>query len=138
MEKMAGAAVERSAHSGSWSGARSLPKPPGLPSWHERAELYFCGMAYVLNAFVGPAVTLSQQITWLPDTRLVLLEQGLAMAPIVYKIGRPTQKLQIVSPFWKIPQELFQLGLNLSVFGPIGYFEIEFFGGAGEQASVLW
>jgi hypothetical protein len=91
-------------------------------------------MAYVLDAFIGPAETFAKQVLQLPNTKLVLLEQGMAMAPMKYAIPH----LKAIKPLWHLTSELFQLGSQLSALGPIGYFEIELFGGYGERAAVLW
>ena len=56
------------------------------------------------------------------------------MAPMQYAVPRP----KAMKPFWSLTNELFQLGGRLSATGPIGYFEIELFGGTGEYAAVLW
>jgi hypothetical protein len=91
-------------------------------------------MAYVLNAFIGSAETLKNQVLQLPNTKLVTLTQGLAMAPIVYE----DYSQNSVEPFWNLTKDLFELGFKLSAIGSIGYFEIETFGGPGERAAVLW
>jgi hypothetical protein len=88
----------------------------------------------VLNAFIGPAETLKNQVLPLPNTKLVTLTQGLAMAPIVYK----DYSQHSVEPFCNLSTALFELAFKLSATGKIGYFEIETFGDLGERAAVLW
>ena len=56
------------------------------------------------------------------------------MAPMSHPIPRP----KAIEPFWELSDELFRLGAQLSLIGPIGYLEIELFGGYGERAVVLW
>jgi hypothetical protein len=93
-------------------------------------------MAYTLEAFIGPVAVLTQQITQLPNTKLVLLTQEIALAPMQYiKYAAADEEIK---PFWRLTKDKFELGSQLSAYGPIGYIEVEFFGGAGEQASVLW
>jgi hypothetical protein len=95
-------------------------------------------MSYVLDAFIGPFAILKEQMHQLPTTKFILLEQGIAMAPMGYETRRALNLPDTIKPFWHLPDKLFQLGINLSAIGPLGYLEIEFFGGTGEQAAVLW
>jgi hypothetical protein len=43
-----------------------------------------------------------------------------------------------IAGFWKLPGTVADLLAALSTAGPVAYAELDYFGGAGRQAAVMW
>jgi hypothetical protein len=74
----------------------------------------------------------------LPDSKLLKLEQNLALLPLAYETRQAMDQSAMFEPFWFLPHSLAQLARELSQTGPIGYIEVDFFGGTGQQIAMLW
>jgi hypothetical protein len=89
-------------------------------------------MSYTLQAIVGVLPDLREA---LPDNVVVALEQGVGLIPLTDSL-REAHDI----PFLAFGEELVTDGLS-SLVRPLkkgAYLEAEYFGGQGNQASVIW
>lgn len=70
----------------------------------------------------------------------VSLEQGLAFVPFTGAVRDAliASQDEKVAGFWKLPRTVADLLAALSTAGPVAYAELDYFGGVGSQAAVVW
>jgi len=71
---------------------------------------------------------------------LVSLEQGLAFVPFTGAVhdALTAPQDEKIAGFWKLPHTVADLLAALSTAGPVAYAELDYFGGAGRQAAMVW
>lgn len=95
-------------------------------------------MGYVLRALVGRRNVIEYACAR-TNGALVDLPQGYALLPLTdddYPVHSDTPIVD--DTFYSLTQEIVQLAIDISRDGPVGYLEVELFGGTGQQASMVW
>ena len=95
-------------------------------------------MSYTLSAFIGKTAALEKQALELPTTKSIHLSQGFSMLLVSETLAAIPGSDVPVEPFYTLSSKLFELGKALSATGPVGFLDIELFGGHGERTAVLW
>lgn len=95
-------------------------------------------MGYVLRALVGRRSVIEHACARAKGV-LVDLPQGYALLPLMdddYPVHGDTPIVD--DTFYSLTHEVARLAVETSHNGPVGYLEVEFFGGTGQQASMVW
>lgn len=97
-------------------------------------------VGYELAAVIAAESVLRATFADLIGTKIVPIEQGLALLPITDEFfdsvtdpGAPE-----AADFWKLPRGFPERLASWSVAGPIAYVEADFFGGTGSQSAQVW
>jgi hypothetical protein len=101
-------------------------------------------MAYVLEAFVAPEGTLKDLVGRSPRGRVIRIHAGIDMTPFTDELrsalgstedlGDPEQSW----PFRRLSRPAARLAQQASHGQRLAYVEAEYFGGEGDQASIVW
>lgn len=95
-------------------------------------------MGYEVRAFVGR----QDHVRWLAlelDMHLEELSQHFALIAVTDEVLETHEGLwSYGETFWSLSEGLERAAVRASGHGPIGYMEIEMFGGVGSQATVGW
>lgn len=96
----------------------------------------------MLEAIIAPSSAIGVVSAELPGTRAVDLNAGFALVPLVPEAVAALSpgderviSLLVDSP---LPERLTDFLRRASAIAPIAYVEAEFFGGVGQQGSVVW
>jgi hypothetical protein len=98
-------------------------------------------MAYVIEAFLGAEDSLRRLDR---EIRTVPLSAGIAMAPFTSELRSAMGSMAATGdpepswPFRKLSKEAARIAQEASLGGSLAYVEAEYFGGAGDQGSIVW
>lgn len=96
----------------------------------------------MLEAIIGPSSAIGVVSAELPGTRAVDLKGGLALVPLVPEavaaLSPGDERLISLLVDNPLPVRLTDLLRRASAIGPVAYVEADFFGGVGQQGSVVW
>jgi hypothetical protein len=98
-------------------------------------------MGYSLEAIVAPAFVARAAAASLPGTRTVELGSGLSLVPLVPEavtaLSPGDERIISLLVSEPLPDRLTDLLRRASANGLIAYVEAEYFGGLGQQGSIL-
>jgi hypothetical protein len=101
-------------------------------------------MAYRLEAFLGTQDALRSLAEHHGDLRIVPLSQGIAIAPLTPDLRASLASMVDIGdpdpswPFRKLSKDAGHRAVQQSGRHRLAYVEAEYFGGAGDQAAVVW
>ncbi|MEM9891314.1 MAG: hypothetical protein AAF962_10675 [Actinomycetota bacterium] len=96
-------------------------------------------MAVVLEALIVDAENAPSLLAVLPDDAVAVeLEAGLVLVPLATKWKGVLDRDGGHLGFEQLTEPLAALAEAASATGPVAYVHLEFFGGMGFQASVIW
>jgi len=99
-------------------------------------------VSYALQAILASATTLSGVLGRQGGIQalVVPLRLDVAMVPMTDELFDAVTDGSSESPlgFWKLPGGFDRVLAAWSTSGPIGYVEVEYFGGVGGQRAALW
>jgi hypothetical protein len=93
-------------------------------------------MAYVLEALIGSDRAVTHAAHTLGQHQTVELPAELRLLPLA---SAPRERVRLLPEhFYQLHDRVLTAAETASAHGLIGYFEAEFFGGAGHQSAILW
>jgi hypothetical protein len=98
-------------------------------------------MAHCIQAFVTAPDVAKRLIASRPEAPLVELTPDLLLVPLTDSLfdaiccETPSEDIE---PFWRLNQMVLDAVLGCAGDAAIGYFETDYFGGAGTQAAAVW
>ncbi len=101
-------------------------------------------MGYTLFAVIAQPHLLEADPSWIANSKIIQLEQGLRMLPVTDSLYDNLVQQHIPIPgedwagFIRSPGPLFESIQKLSERGTVAYVEADFFGGRGDQRCVVW
>ena len=101
-------------------------------------------MGYALEALLGPAEVLQPLAQACRAAKVVPLEGGLAMVPMIEVLRNAIQsqnhdpEREPAWPFWHLSPEGAMTAAETCTRGALAYVEARFYAGVGTQASVGW
>ena len=98
-------------------------------------------MGYYIRAFIGRTGILEPIAGACRKARIVTLEQGLTIVPMIdelYDEINKTEPWPGIEPFTYLTTYTEQRVLQWMPSGLFGYIEAEYHGGQGAQAAILW
>lgn len=101
-------------------------------------------MGYTLEALLGTQPFAERLRAGYPYAKIVPLNQGLFMLPLIDALCEELHKkhdasfTQLFAELWNLSPTVAALAAKLSEGTTVAYVEAEFFGGAGDQGTVVW
>lgn len=114
------------------------------PAWRPNLQRTKGLMAYTLRAVIAGCDAFADPPAWIADSAVIPLPQGICMVPLTEAVRHafgPADRpwlYETHSIFTHLPEGLVAQLRELSRGGRVAYVEAEYFGGAGEQRSVVW
>jgi hypothetical protein len=109
---------------------------------HGPARAYRSVIGYLLEAIIAPSSVAQVVSAALPGTRAIELGNGLELVPLVpaavAAVSPGDERIISLLVNEPLPEGLTDLLRRASTGGPIAYVEADYFGGAGQQGSMLW
>ncbi len=101
-------------------------------------------MSHAIQALLVTTSCAAAAARDLPHTRPILIGQGIHLVPIVdatfdaLRERFPNLKDPGEPEFWRLSGPVAHVAQALSALGPVAYIETDYFGGAGQQAAMVW
>lgn len=95
-------------------------------------------MGFCLQALIGDQQTLLRHAPDFHHAQVVSLAQGMAIIPLTDDLYGEIGVGGEVDFFFKLSTQVEEWGERISESAAVGYIEAEFFGGIGDQSSVVW
>jgi len=95
-------------------------------------------MSYIIQALIGKMDALDKHVTEFQHLHIIALAQGMALVPLTNDLYDEIGSGNEIDHFQKLSPAVERWAMQMSCNSPIAYIEAEFFGGIGDQGSMVW
>lgn len=97
-------------------------------------------MGHNVQAFIGPKISVGEIYHRFVESKIIELPQGLFLLPVTDELydAIPFQEIsQVQKGFKFLDKKIVDLMIEISQYDCVGYFETNYFGGAGDQGAIF-